>query len=229
MYFPDDPLKEDFRNFFTGSYADITTTGLRAVVFQRGHALLEKTLPEGDFGNVLEVGVGSGDHIFHMDRFSCYTLSDADETMLAMARDRIEESGRFRDREIRTSVQQGERLTFPDGAFDRLVATHVLEHIPEPYKALREWARVVRPGGIISVILPTDPGILWRFSRRIGRGKNEVPYEYWNCREHVNPISHLVTYINHYFEHVDATWWPLRVPSIDCNLLYVAHFRNDEP
>ena len=228
MYFPDDPQEQDFRSFFTGSYADITTTGLRGVVFQRGHVLLEKTLPQGDFGDVLEVGVGSGDHIFHTQRYRTYTLSDADETMLDQAHRRVMASGVAGDREVRTSVQRGERLSFADASFDRLIATHVLEHIPEPWKALREWARVVRPGGIISVILPTDPGFVWRFARRLGRG-DDVPYEYWNCREHVNPISHLVTYIGHYFEHVQALWWPLRVPSIDLNLLYIAHFRNDEP
>ncbi len=40
-------------------------------------------------------------------------------------------------------------LDFPDGAFDLAISNSLVHHLPEPTPALREAARVVRPGGAI--------------------------------------------------------------------------------
>jgi SAM-dependent methyltransferase len=45
-------------------------------------------------------------------------------------------------------------LPFPDGAFDRVIAAEVLEHIPADHTALGELARVLRPGGTMAVTVP---------------------------------------------------------------------------
>jgi ubiquinone/menaquinone biosynthesis C-methylase UbiE len=43
------------------------------------------------------------------------------------------------------------QLSFSDNSFDALFSHNVLEHIPEPSKALQEMRRVLKPGGIIGV------------------------------------------------------------------------------
>lgn len=40
------------------------------------------------------------------------------------------------------------------GAYGCLLASHCLEHIANPVKALKEWQRVVKPGGAIVIVLP---------------------------------------------------------------------------
>lgn len=45
-------------------------------------------------------------------------------------------------------------LPFPDGTFDRVIASEVLEHIPDDTIAMAELARVTRPGGTIAVTVP---------------------------------------------------------------------------
>jgi SAM-dependent methyltransferase len=58
------------------------------------------------------------------------------------------------------------RMPFPDGAFDRVIAAEVLEHIPDDWQALREIARVLRPGGQVAVTVPAwlPERICWRLS-----------------------------------------------------------------
>jgi SAM-dependent methyltransferase len=107
----------------------------------------------------------------------------------------------------------------------------VLEHLPAPHAVLREWSRVVKPGGIISLVLPCDPGIAWRLGRAVGsRGKfvrAGLDYDYWMAREHINAINSLVALVEYYFPHREVAWKPFRVPSMDLNLFYIAHLRND--
>src|SRR5688572_6567999 len=40
-------------------------------------------------------------------------------------------------------------LPFSAGSFDTVVSTEVLEHVPEPLKALKEMRRVIKPNGFL--------------------------------------------------------------------------------
>lgn len=42
----------------------------------------------------------------------------------------------------------------PDHMYDMVLASHTLEHIANPIKAMKEWIRVIRPGGHMVLILP---------------------------------------------------------------------------
>src|SRR5439155_9591923 len=61
-----------------------------------------------------------------------------------------------REPRLRFEVADGRALPFADGSFDHAYSISVLEHIPGEgaAAALRELARVVRPGGRIAVTLP---------------------------------------------------------------------------
>lgn len=47
-------------------------------------------------------------------------------------------------------------LDLPDGAFDAILCSHVLEHIPDDAAAMRELHRVLAPGGWAIVMVPLD-------------------------------------------------------------------------
>ena len=51
-------------------------------------------------------------------------------------------------------VASGDALPFKDNSLDYVLSSHVIEHFFDPVKALREWHRVVRPGGYIFIIAP---------------------------------------------------------------------------
>lgn len=66
---------------------------------------------------------------------------------------------------------------FPTGCFGAVLASHILEHLPNPRRALREWLRVV--GGDprrLFVVTPSwwaphtwlHPGHLWYFEDGVG-------------------------------------------------------------
>jgi SAM-dependent methyltransferase len=51
-------------------------------------------------------------------------------------------------------VGDATRLPYPDATFDRIIASEVMEHIPDDTGALDELARVLKPGGTLAVTVP---------------------------------------------------------------------------
>jgi len=45
-----------------------------------------------------------------------------------------------------------------DGAYDFVLASHVIEHVANPLKALAEWSRITRDGGTILLVVPHKDG-----------------------------------------------------------------------
>ena len=200
--------------------------GMAGYFLRRSHVWSERPFgPDTRFSKVLEVGAGTGIHVrFVRHAFDEYWLTDLNPPFLEKLVIGDDTPARGR---IHIKSENATALSFPDNTFDRLIAAHVLEHLPQPHLVLREWVRVLRPGGILSLVLPCDPGVAWRVGRAVGsRGKfvkAGMAYDYWMAREHVNPINNLTSFIQYYFKTVDEEWWPFRVPSMDLNLFYIAH------
>jgi ubiquinone/menaquinone biosynthesis C-methylase UbiE len=115
-------------------------------------------LQQGD--KVLDLGCGFGRHAFEAARRGASVVAlDAgrDEVngvaamFLAMV-----EAGELAEGSIHANVVQGDalHLPFPDGAFDRVICSEVLEHIPDDLAAMSELARVLRPGGTMAITVP---------------------------------------------------------------------------
>jgi len=49
-------------------------------------------------------------------------------------------------------------LDLPDAAFDAVLCSHVLEHVPDDARAMRELRRILAPGGWALVMVPIDHG-----------------------------------------------------------------------
>jgi SAM-dependent methyltransferase len=54
----------------------------------------------------------------------------------------------------RTLIAEGTALPAEDSKYDCVIACHCLEHIANPIKALLEWKRVLRKGGLLLLVLP---------------------------------------------------------------------------
>lgn len=70
-------------------------------------------------------------------------------------------------------VAPGDDLPFNDASVDYVISSHVIEHFFDPIKALKEWWRVVRPGGFVFIICPKPDAI-----PEEDRGPME-PTEFW--------------------------------------------------
>lgn len=203
-------------------------SGLAAFFLRQSHRICELEFgPDKHFPEVLEVGSGGGHHIsFVRHSFDRYVLSDLNADYLRHLTEKVAVG---RKGKVEVASQDATRLSYPDSSFDRVIATHVLEHLPKPHAVLKEWTRVLRPGGTLSLVLPSDPGLAWRVGRcfgpRAAARKVGYEYDYWMAREHINSIGNLVSFVRYYFPQRSERWSPFGVPLTDINLFYVCHIR----
>jgi ubiquinone/menaquinone biosynthesis C-methylase UbiE len=95
-------------------------------------------------GRTVEIGVGTGLNLPHYpDGLPELVLVEPDVAM----RSRLETTLRRSGRRARLVDASAERLPFDDGSVDTIVSTFVLCTVDDPDLALREIARVLRPGG----------------------------------------------------------------------------------
>jgi ubiquinone/menaquinone biosynthesis C-methylase UbiE len=104
-------------------------------------------LPAG--ARVLEVGTGTGIHAHELLALEPlrYHGLDLSPGMLAVARERLRDVP-----SCGLQVGDGTALPFPDASFDGAFMSGTLHHFARPDLAVRELARVLRPGGRLAVM-----------------------------------------------------------------------------
>ncbi|HEX3333729.1 MAG TPA: methyltransferase domain-containing protein [Acidimicrobiales bacterium] len=101
-------------------------------------------------GDVLEVGCGPGTLWLNVAALLPplrLTLTDLSVGMLAAAREAVAPLPSLEV--VATTACDAQALPFPDRSFDVVVANHMLYHVPDPSRAVSEFARVLRSGGVL--------------------------------------------------------------------------------
>lgn len=83
----------------------------------------------------------------------------------------VQFAGRQRGRQF--IAEATDLREMPDASYDFVISSNTLEHVANPIRALREWFRVVRPGGVLLLVLPHRDGT-------------------FDHRRPVTPLEHLV-------------------------------------
>ena len=111
---------------------------------------------------VLDVATGTAAVAIELARTKGCDVVGLDQSaeMLAEGRRRVERAGL--GARVRLVEGDAEHLPFEDESFDALTFTYLLRYVDDPGRALRELARVVRPGGTIAMLEFGIPRGAWR-------------------------------------------------------------------
>lgn len=124
-------------------------------------------------GEVVELGFGSGHNVPFLPEGATRLLAvDPMQEGRKLAADRLAES----DIEVEFVGLDGQQLTLADESVDSALSTWTLCSIPDPVAAVREIARVLRPGGTLHFVehgLSPDPKVQ-KWQHRLNPLQNRV-------------------------------------------------------
>ena len=108
---------------------------------------------------LLDIGAGPGTITMDFaERVAHVTATEIGPRELALSRQTAHDRGVSN---VSFAVEDVHALSFADGLFDVVHAHQVLQHVADPVLALREMARVARPGGIVAARDGDYGGFLW--------------------------------------------------------------------
>ncbi|MFI7589747.1 class I SAM-dependent methyltransferase [Spongisporangium articulatum] len=107
----------------------------------------------------VDVGAGAGRHSFEaLRRGADVTAVDLDEVAMKDVADMfaaMAEAGEVpAGGAARAEVADVLHLPYPDGGFDVVLASEILEHVPHDEAAIAELVRILKPGGTLAVTVP---------------------------------------------------------------------------
>ncbi|MBV9092591.1 MAG: class I SAM-dependent methyltransferase [Streptosporangiaceae bacterium] len=120
---------------------------------------------------VLDLGCGGGRHAFEAYRRGAHVVAfDLDRSELGPVTGMfgaMRAAGETAGTASATAVSgDATAMPFGDATFDRVIAAEVLEHVLDDQRAMYELARVLRPGGLAAVTVPSwlPERICWALS-----------------------------------------------------------------
>jgi ubiquinone/menaquinone biosynthesis C-methylase UbiE len=173
-----------------------------------------------NFLSTLEIGAGLGEHLMYE---KLTTLQKENYVALEL-REIMAEKIRQRFLDISVCVADCQTtLPYPDNHFDRIIAIHVLEHLPNLPAALKELNRVCKPQGQLLVVIPCEGGALYSLVRkfsaqRMFEKRYKQSYKAYIEREHVNKPYEIMEELACYFYKKNTQYFPFLLPSVNSNL-----------
>jgi SAM-dependent methyltransferase len=164
------------------------------------------------FRTTLELGAGMGEHL----RYERLTPEQSRHYYALELRGNMEAEIRKRFPAVQTIVGdcQG-RLPFDDGFFDRVIAVHVLEHLPDLPATIREAHRLLDPkSGRFLAVVPTEGSLAYTLARKVSAERLYKKhfggdYSWLHRREHINRVDEILAELHGYFTIVRHRFFPL--------------------
>lgn len=181
-----------------------------------------------NFLRTLEIGAGTGEHL----KYETLSPAQAESYVAVDIRENIVNAFKENHPNVRAIVGDcQERLEFEDGYFDRILAIHVLEHLPNLPAAVREMHRLSdKKNGVLQIVIPCEGSLAHSLARRIlaqriFEKRYRQSYRWFIEREHINLPNEIFEELAVSYDRVSTTFFPIPVKMQFCNLCIGATFR----
>jgi SAM-dependent methyltransferase len=183
--------------------------------FNHGYPVAASDFP---FVSTLEIGAGLGEHLRYEhlsgEQLRNYVAVDVRANMIEALRAAFPQV-----RALQADCQQP--MDVGAGSIDRVLAIHVLEHLPNLPAAVAELHRIcARPSGRLIVVIPCEGGLAYSLARKISaerfyRRRFGGSYKWLYSREHVNLPHEVLAELDRWFILERKSFFPLRFLPIE--------------
>ena len=173
-----------------------------------------------NFLKTLEIGAGIGEHLnyerLNDDQKKNYYAMDIRQNLLKI----VSKEHPM----INTILGDCEKkIEFENNFFDRVVAIHILEHLPNLPNAIIEVARVLKHSGMFQIVISCEGSIAYTIARKISakrifEKKYKTSYDWYIKSEHINLPHEIISELKKKFLIIKKTYFPIPISFEFCNL-----------
>ena len=189
------------------------------IVDKFNHRVVVKNKPK-NFLKTLEIGAGIGEHLnyenLNSDQEKNYYAMDIRENLLKIISSEHPT--------INTILGDCEKkINFENNFFDRIIAIHILEHLPNLPNAINEISRVLKNDGLFQIVIPCEGSIAYTLARKIAaerifKKKYKTNYDWYIKSEHINLPYEIINELKKKFIIDKKTYFPIPLSFEFCNL-----------
>jgi SAM-dependent methyltransferase len=170
----------------------------------------------GPSAKVIDVGCGAGRHTFEAYRRGAEVVAfDRDaaelENVGAVLRAMAQAGEAPASGTAETVVGDARNLPYADGTFDCVIASEVLEHVPDDDTVIRELIRVLKVGGTLAVTVPRwlPERLCWLLSEEYhsNEGGHVRIYRASRLRDKITAGGMVLTHKHHAHALHSPFWW----------------------
>ncbi|MCZ7393723.1 MAG: class I SAM-dependent methyltransferase [Candidatus Methanoperedens sp.] len=166
----------------------------------------------------LEIGSGLGEHIN-------YENLSTQEYFGVELRGNMAKKILIKYPDVNVIIGDAQNLPFKSDYFDRVLAIHVLEHLPDLPSAIQEVNRVMKKNGNAQfcALIPVEGGFLYSFARNISARRIfekhfKQSYDWVIKSEHINLPDEIFIELKKFFYFKKIKYFPFNVPLKTINL-----------
>ena len=189
------------------------------IVDKFNHNTVVKSMPK-NFLKTLEIGAGIGEHLnyekLNDNQKNNYYAMDIRENLLKI----ISKEHPM----VNTILGDCEKkINFENNFFDRVIAIHILEHLPNLPIAINEVSRVLKSSGLFQIVIPCEGSLAYTLARKISakrifEKKYKTSYDWYIKSEHVNYPLEIINELMKKFTINKKTYFPIPLSFEFCNL-----------
>lgn len=210
--------RDDFLGrWYAEHYTNNAYSGAQGLLQRWMHRSIEPGKDQ-HYSQILELGADVGQHLPYVRHpFDQYIATDSRQVV----------SERYSDQRggvVSFQIEDAHHLSFQDQQFDRVLCGCVLHHLFDPETAMMEIRRVLKIGGRADLFVSSDPGLMFRFARKIGpyrtakkNGLGKVK-QLVDARDHVGHALGILRLAKFVFREDDLKIETYPIPNLGWNL-----------
>lgn len=209
------------------NYLKVTYSGISKLLYYFNHKLLDLNIPEFYNEHIIEIGGGAEQHLKYMKskKIKSYTVVDSKIFKNKV----LNLNKKYQNIEVKFLDYKKINVLDNKLKYSRLIASHSFEHFENFENNFLKLMPMMKKKSILSIGLPCDPGISWRFLQFISYFNQKRLYEWGSLREkdlddardHVISAQNILKIIRFYFFKIKKIYFPFLIPIIEINIFLI--------
>lgn len=184
---------EAFYNEDSSTYDSQRWSSAAGIITNRAQqSVLKELCADWQHSSILEVGSGTARFTIPLLRQNNrMTLADISDAMLTVARNNIESENLAEqiDSYVKASIYE---VPFDDSTFDHAVSINVVNHLDRPELAIKELARVTKPGSTLLFNYANLNSYYWLAARKINKDKKAIGLDVYSTWERTGEMCSMI-------------------------------------